>query len=510
MILRKEPGKFVLALVSFFFLFHLVLAAKAGLVADEAYYWIWSLHPQMSYFDHPPGIAWAIAAFTHLFGTNRLGVRMPALLISAAISFLLYKMGKEFLKDRWAGAWAVLFVTASLLFSAGAFIITPDSLVILFFALTLWQFYHALETGSGRSMGLSGLWFGLGLLSKYTMVLLGPLLLLFLLASPSRRRWLARPSLWGAGLLACLLFTPVILWNREHNWASFRFQWHHGMEAHQYAPLSGLLDYLGGQFGVMTPLVYLLLIAAAFWGIRESRRNPAGPVFYFWITSYPILLFFAYSSLKAKVEANWPVEGYIGAFLVAGAMVSSWSFRPALRRLAGAGVALGIFANLAVGVQIFWPVIPLNPNVDPTGRMAGFGTEDRRIRSLADSLPPSRRPVAWVVDGYSNTSLLKFQEYGRTPVYQVRPKRPFRTTVLPERVARRLVGHPVLLVQNGPHGGFVHEIGGVLGQTIYLGTVLVPRRGALDQSPVIKSDVYLIPSFVDGLSKLPPPFLKVF
>ncbi len=274
MILRKEPGKFVLALVSFFFLFHLVLAAKAGLVADEAYYWIWSLHPRMSYFDHPPGIAWTIAAFTHLFGTNRLGIRMPALLISAAISFLLYKMGKEFLKDRWAGAWAVLFVTASLLFSAGAFIITPDSLVILFFALTLWQFYHALETGSGRSMMLSGLWFGLGLLSKYTMVLLGPLLLLFLLASPARRRWLARPSLWGAGILALILFTPVVLWNSEHDWASFRFQWHHGMEAHQYAPLSGLLDYLGGQFGVMTPLVYLILIAAAFWGLRESRRNP--------------------------------------------------------------------------------------------------------------------------------------------------------------------------------------------------------------------------------------------
>ncbi|EQD79157.1 membrane protein, partial [mine drainage metagenome] len=53
-------------------------------------------------------------------------------------------------KDRWAGAWAVLFVSSSLLFSAGAFIITPDSLVILFFALTLWQFYRALEKTAGH------------------------------------------------------------------------------------------------------------------------------------------------------------------------------------------------------------------------------------------------------------------------------------------------------------------------------------------------------------------------
>ena len=510
MTLRKEPGKLVLAIVSFFFLFHLILAAKAGLVADEAYYWIWSLHPQMSYFDHPPAIAWTIAFFTHIFGTTPLGVRMAALLISAGISFFLFKMGKEFLKDRWAGAWAVIFISSSLLFSAGAFIITPDSLVIFFFVLTLWQFYHAMETGSGRAMLLAGLWFGLGLLSKYTMVLLGPLLLVYLLASRRRRAWLARPSLWGSALLAVLLFTPVILWNREHNWASFRFQWHHGMEAHQYSAVAGFFDYLGGQIGVMTPIVYLILIAAAIWGIRESRRNPDGPVFYFWITSYPILLFFAYSSLKAKVEANWPVDGYIGAFLVAGAMVSSFSFRPVLLKTAMAGSLLGILATLAVGLQIFWPVIPLDPNVDPTGRMAGFGTEDRMIRKIVNTLPPDRRPLVWVVEGYPNTSLLKFIEYRKIPVYQIRPKRPFRTTVLPESVANQLVGHPVLLIQNGPHGGFSRDLGGVLGETVYLGTVLVPRRGASDQSPIIESDIYLIPSFKNGLSNVPPPFLKIF
>ncbi|EQD79156.1 glycosyl transferase family protein, partial [mine drainage metagenome] len=191
-------------------------------------------------------------------------------------------------------------------------------------------------------MVLAGLWFGLGLLSKYTMVLLGPLLLLYLLLAPRHRHWLRRPALYISALAAVLLFTPVILWNRSHDWASFRFQWHHGMEAHQFSPLFGLSDYIGGQTGVMTPVVYLILLAAAVWGVREIRRNRDTPILYFWITSYPILLFFAYSSLKAKVEANWPVEGYLGAFLVAGAMVSSWSFRPLLLRTAMAGVGLGL------------------------------------------------------------------------------------------------------------------------------------------------------------------------
>ncbi|MCL4485700.1 MAG: glycosyltransferase family 39 protein [Nitrospirae bacterium] len=506
----RRPGQIVFWVLGLVFVFHVVLALKAGLVADEAYYWTWSLHPALSYFDHPPMIAWILWLSTHLFGTNRWGIRFPSLLISVLIGVFLYRMAKEMLRDRWAGLWAVFLVSATLLFSAGSFLITPDSIVILFFLLTLLSFWRAIDRNSGREMLLSGLWFGLGLLSKYTMVLLGPLLVLFLLLDPRGRSWFRRPSLWGAGALALLLFTPVILWNSQHAWASFRFQWHHGMQAHQMAPLDGLSDYLGGQLGVMTPIVYLILLGAGVVAGIRLFRTPSRPLLFLWVTSYPILLFFAYSSLKAKVEANWPVEGYLGAFLVTGALLAEWERRPWILRTALAGVALGIFANLLVGLQVFWPLLPIDPNVDPTGRMAGFRTEDREIRALAESLPEDQRPSAWLVDGYSNASLLKFREYGRTPVYEIHPKRPFRTTVLSEKEARSLVGKPVLLIQNGPGGGFYRELGDRYGTMRFLGTLHIPRRGARDQTPILEQDVYLIPAFRDGLSREPPPPLKMF
>jgi len=506
----KRPGRIVFWVILLAFLFHLLLALKAGVVADEAYYWSWSLHPRLSYFDHPPMIAWSLWVTTHLLGVNKLGIRILPLILSLLISLALYRMGKEILLDRWAGLWAVLLANASLLFSAGSFLVTPDTLVIFFFLMAVWHFYRAIERQSDWSMLGAGLWFGLGLLSKYTMVLLGPLLLVFLLLDPKGRAWFRKPSLWGAGLLSLLIFSPVIYWNSTHDWMSFRFQWHHGMQAHQMSPVAGFLDYLGSQIGVMTPIAYLFILAAGILIPVRFFKRMSRPLLYLWITSYPILLFFAYSSLKAKVEANWPVEGYLTAFLLTGALISALRFRPLLYNLAFFGVILGISASLLVGVQIFRPLIPVNPNVDPTGRMAGFGTEDRLIRALSETFPPGKKPVAWLVDGYSNASILKFMEYGRTPVYEIHPKRPFRTTVLTAEQARILVGKPVLLIQNGPKGGFVDELAGRYGKAEFLKTFLIPRKGAKDQAPIIETDILLIPSFRNGLSEEPPPVLKVF
>lgn len=31
---------------------------------DEAYYWVWALNPDWSYYDHPPMTAWIIWPFT--------------------------------------------------------------------------------------------------------------------------------------------------------------------------------------------------------------------------------------------------------------------------------------------------------------------------------------------------------------------------------------------------------------------------------------------------------------
>ena len=496
---KRPAGNLAIAIVVVSTAIHLLLAFGTELVADEAYYWTWALHPAAGYFDHPPLTAWILWVTTHLFGANRFSIRILPILSGVLLSWVLFQMAKSLFRDRWAGFWAVLLLNANILFAAGGFLMTPDTPQVMLYALTLWAFIRGVMEENKGFILLAGIFLGFGLLAKYTMILLPPLLFLFLLLSRSYRHWLRRPVLWVSLFLSLGIFLPDVFWNRAHHWVSFLFQWHHGMQAHQDKPLATFLDYLGGQILVLTPGLYLLLLWTGVVTFSRAFREKDPPVLFLWLTSYPVLLFFAYSSFKAKVEANWPVEGYLSAFVLTAAVLSERLDKsPTLRKWTWGSIGLAVFMILVVTTQALYPVLPINPKVDGTGRLHGMRRMDVRIRAIADRLPPDERPVAWVVDGYQNASELKFQEYGRLPVYHIHPRRKFRTDVLTPAEARSLEGKPVLLIQNGPLGGFYKELGDRWGPARYLGTIGVPRRWARSHVPVYQVDVYLIRPFQDG------------
>ena len=56
------------------------------LYADEAYYWLWSRRPAAGYFDHPPLVAWLVAAGTRL-APGEIGVRC-LFLVSGALAIV--------------------------------------------------------------------------------------------------------------------------------------------------------------------------------------------------------------------------------------------------------------------------------------------------------------------------------------------------------------------------------------------------------------------------------------
>ena len=62
------------------------------------------------------------------------------------------------------------------------------------------------------------------MLSKYHGVLLFAGAGVFMLASRRQRFWFATPWPYAAGLVALLVFSPVLVWNAQHGWVSFLFQ----------------------------------------------------------------------------------------------------------------------------------------------------------------------------------------------------------------------------------------------------------------------------------------------
>src|ERR1700678_239220 len=65
----------------------LALAVKVALLPilpitpDEAYYMAWARHPALSYLDHPPYIAWIMAAGLPFWKTS-LTVRWPGVVLN--------------------------------------------------------------------------------------------------------------------------------------------------------------------------------------------------------------------------------------------------------------------------------------------------------------------------------------------------------------------------------------------------------------------------------------------
>lgn len=274
----------------------LTLAALMPLGADEAYYWVWSHRLQLSYFDHPPMVAW-LFYLGHFLEPLLHAVRWPAvifghLLILVWAYFLNSRMGWEKCK-----IWLYLALFSPLL-GFGSLIVTPDLPVVVLWTVAMVLAIQALETKKGWYYSLLGVTLGLGFCAKYHIVVFIPCLLAYL---SFEKRWQS-VSWSGVALtfiLGLIFSSPVLLWNAQNDFMSFEFQLRHGLESEAY-DFNWTTSYIFAQILIMFPLV--------FWAIIKAKP----PSEFRWLIyfTWGPLLFFLLTSFRALVEANWPVIAY--------------------------------------------------------------------------------------------------------------------------------------------------------------------------------------------------------
>ena len=209
--------------VVFILLLRVIYLGQAQLIPDEAYYWNYAQHMALSFVDHPPMVAWLIWLGTSIFGDNEFGVRIAAYICSLVTMGYLYALTLN-IYDKSTSMRAMLLLAVLPIGFAHGMLMTPDAPLLAAWAATLYYMERALIAGRSSAWIGVGIAFGLGILSKYTLGLLGFAALLFMLLDPTARRWLFRPHPYLAATLALLLFAPVIIWNSENDWASFLFQ----------------------------------------------------------------------------------------------------------------------------------------------------------------------------------------------------------------------------------------------------------------------------------------------
>jgi dolichol-phosphate mannosyltransferase len=282
----------------------LIFGATLDLMPEEAYYWDYSQHLDIGYLDHPPMVAWLIWLGTKVGGNTEFSVRIGAILCWFIAAFFIFQLTRNLYGKTAAFIALMLFCVLPFFFVTGL-VMTPDAPLTAAWSGGLYFLERAL-IGERRSAWLGvGLCVGLGMLSKYTIVLLAPPTLLLLLLDTSLRRWLWRPEPYLAVLLAGLLFSPVVYWNVLNDWASFAFQGARRLEASFDFSLHILLASI---LLLLTP-VGLAIAIQVLW--RGDRFQGAGrwlaeqrTSFIVAYTLVPLSIFIAFS-LFHKVKLNW-------------------------------------------------------------------------------------------------------------------------------------------------------------------------------------------------------------
>lgn len=268
----------------------LLLATSLPLSADEAYYWVWSQFPQLSYFDHPPFVAWLfkIGSFLPL---NL--IRWPAIVLFHLGFLFWFQILKSHLSEKQILGWLVLCLFCPLL-GLGPILVLPDTPLFFFFSGSLYFFFQCLEKSRFHHYCAFGAFLGLGFLSKYLIVIPAFLLAVFIIKEKIKE------PLRSKNLLAIIIFgllfsSPVLIWNWLNNFRSFQFQLEHGLAAGSWQ-WHWTANYILGTLLLMFPL-------NLFWSLK-SAKDSFNKIFLF--LTFGGFLFFLFSSFKGPVELNWP------------------------------------------------------------------------------------------------------------------------------------------------------------------------------------------------------------
>src|SRR3954462_7020192 len=191
-----ESGALFIAILVGINLLRFAFAPTFELLPQEAYYYLYSQHLALSYFDHPPVLAVVLRLSTDLLGKSELSLRLAAFTLSVLTQLVWVDLARRHLGPAWRRAALWLLPTGMV--TVTALISTPDPPLLLFWTLAVHQLHGALFEGRRSRWISAGLAMGLAFDSKYTGIFLQTGLVSFLLASTRHRRWLRTPWPWTA------------------------------------------------------------------------------------------------------------------------------------------------------------------------------------------------------------------------------------------------------------------------------------------------------------------------
>jgi hypothetical protein len=378
---------------------HAAVAGATGLSDTEAYYAQWARFPALSYYDHPPLVAWTTWLATRL-SSAPWAVRLGPVLYAAVFDALVYRLTARLFSPR-AGFLAVAILSAIPVFFFSGFLLNPEALLAPLWALALLLLLDLRESDAAwRVIAVGGV-IGLAFLAKYTAVLAVPVVLLCLAGSSHSRRWFRRPSLYLGGLLALAIATPVIVWNAQQGWPSLHLHLSERMGRAASETFGAALWRVGrAQLIFFSPLFLPALAGVLGVTLVRSRRDERYRLLA--TASLPVLAFLLTMMVRAgDSEPHWTMVGYVPLAIAAGGILdeSTGLLHRVARAAFGAAFLLSAVVASLYFVHLRTPALAkllpsYDPASDPFTETIGWDRVRASVVSHAAALGPGTVAVA--------------------------------------------------------------------------------------------------------------------
>lgn len=415
---------------------YLVWLCPYELSADEAQYWDWSRRLDLSYYSKGPGVAWVIAATTRLFGASEWAVRLPAAVASCVATLALARLAtRQCGGDERVGFAAALLYQLAPVFYATSQFMTIDPPYFACWILAASAGWRIVE-GRRRPVDwlLLGLVIGVGVLFKYTMLLLVPGVFAYLFRRVPGLT--TRQKVWGSVFATVALLTavsPVLIWNARHGWPTVaHLVGNIGLPGGDVAPRQSWTWNPIWTIGyLLYPLVVLgpAIAAMVMLSIRDRKawEGRGLALAYALYTVLPLAVFYLVVSFSTDIELNWAVAGYALLLIPA----AEWAIRgpggqsrtkAVWRWTAGIGIACALLISYGK-----WPLERASqlefrghrlPPIGLLQRIDGHRAWAGRVSAFADDVAAEvgQRPFL-VGKNHAYAALLAFYMPGKPVVY---------------------------------------------------------------------------------------------
>ena len=265
--------------------------AHYGYFRDELYYIACSRHLAAGYVDQPPLASFILFFSIKLFGDSIFAIRLLPALASGVTIYLAGLITRKLGGGLFAVTLACLSLAIAPEFLGTNGIYSMNGFDWLFWSLGAYIVLLIIQSEkpdvrTNRLWLLLGVVLGFGLLNKIDILWFGFSLFIGLLLTPHRK---SLGTIWPyvAGMIAFVVFSPYIVWNITHNFATLEFI--HNASTIKYASQNpGTL--ISNIILTMNPLALPVWLAGVYFFFFNKAGKGHRLIGYLFLLSFLVLI----------------------------------------------------------------------------------------------------------------------------------------------------------------------------------------------------------------------------